>query len=211
VQVVMLDNLKVSVVSTPAVERLLADADFSQVYSFSVKFEGHRFYVVTVKNANLTLAYDLGEKMWAQWTDPEGNYFKAVACTYLPGTGRVLQHESDGKLYKLDSTYTNDAGALITVDLYTPNFDGGVRRRKQLNFMEFIADQTPGSSLQVRVNDSDYDSSGWSTFRAVDLSVERAFLENCGTFRRRAIHLRHKCDTRLRLQAIELQLDLGVL
>jgi hypothetical protein len=100
---------------------------------------------------------------------------------------------------------------MITVDLYTPNFDGGVRRKKQLNFMEFVGDQTPGSTLQVRVNDLDYKADAWTGFRSVDLSVERAFLESCGSFRRRAVHIRHQCDTRMRLQAIELQLDLGTL
>jgi len=211
VQVLMVDNLKSSIVSTKAIERLLGDADFSSVYSFSVKFEGHRFYVVTLKNNNLTLVYDLTDKMWAQWTDENGDYFKIVSSTYLPGTGRVLQHETNGKLYKFDAIYTSDDGAMITVDLYAPNFDGGVRRKKQLNFMEFIGDQTVGSYLQVRVNDLDYKADAWSSFRQVDLSVARAFLANCGSFRRRAIHVRHQCDTRLRLQAIELQIDLGTL
>lgn len=211
VQVIQVDNLKSSIVSTKAVERLLSEADFSSVISFSLKFEGHRFYVFTLKNNNLTLVYDMTDKMWAQWTDTNGNYFPIVASAHLPGTGRVLQHESNGKLYRFDSTYTNDDGAMITVDLYSPNFDGGVRRMKHLNMMEFIGDTTPGSLLQVRVNDEDYKSDAWSYFRPVDLSVKRALLENCGSFRRRAIHVRHQCDTRMRLQAIELQLDLGTL
>ena len=211
VQVLMVENLKASVVSTKPIERLLGDADFSVVYSFGIKFEGHRFYVFTLKNSNLTLAYDLTDKRWAQWTDSAGNYFKIVSSSYLPGAGRVLQHETNGKLYKFDAIYTNDDGSAITVDLYAPNFDGGVRRIKQLNFMEFVGDQTPGSILQVRVNDKDYSPEAWSSFRLVDMSVERAFLANCGSFRRRALHIRHQSDTRMRLQSVELQLDLGTL
>jgi hypothetical protein len=207
----MVENLKASVVSTKPIERLLGDADFSVVYSFGIKFEGHRFYVFTLKNSNLTLAYDLTDKRWAQWTDSSGNYFKIVSSSYLPGSGRVLQHETNGKLYKFDAIYTNDDGAIITVDLYTPNFDGGVRRIKQLNFMELVWDQTAGSTLQVRVNDKDYAPTEWSSFRLVDMSVERAFLANCGSFRRRALHIRHQSDTRMRLQAVELQVDLGTL
>jgi hypothetical protein len=43
------------------------------------------------------------------------------------------------------------------------------------------------------------------------MSVKKPVLMNCGTFMRRVVHIRHQADTRLRLQAIELQLDLGTL
>ena len=211
VQVLLLDNLKPTIVSTKAIERLLGEADFSSVASFGIKYEGHRFYGITLKNNNLTLVYDLTDQMWAQWTDPDGNYFKIVSSTYLPGTGRLLQHETNGRLYLFDSEYTSDDGEIITLDLYTPNFDGGVRRRKQMTMMEFIGDQTSGSTFQVRVNDADYEAGKWSNFRYVDMSVKKPTLANCGTFMRRATHIRHQSDTRMRLQGIEMQLDIGTL
>lgn len=210
-QVILVDNLKVTVISTKAIERLLGEADFSSIASLGIKYEGHRFYVLTLKNDNITLVYDLTDQMWSQWTDTDGNYFCSISSTFHPSTGRILQHESNGQLYKLDSEYKNDHGQPITVDIYTPNFDGGVRRRKQLTMMEFVGDQTPGSVLQVRVNDSDYDSAKWTVFRYVDMSVRKPTLTNCGTFMRRGFHFRHQADTRLRIQAIELQIDLGTL
>lgn len=210
-QVILVENLKVTVVSTKPIERLLGEADFTAVASFGIKYEGHRFYGITLKNTNLTLVYDLTDQMWAQWTDPAGNYFKIVSSTYLPGTGRVLQHETNGKLYMLDSTYLSDDGEVITVDLYTPNFDGGVRRRKQMTMMEFIGDQTQGSTLQVRVNDFDYEVTKWTNFRYVDMGVRKPTLTNCGTFMRRTTHIRHQSNTRMRLQAVELQIDIGTL
>ena len=210
-QIVLVDSLKLNVVSTKAIERLLGEADFSSIASLGIKYEGHRFYVLTLKNNNISLVYDLTDKMWSQWTGPAGNYFPIVSSTFHPDTGRLLQHESNGQLYKLDAEYFNDDGETITVDMYTPNFDGGVRRRKQLNMMEFVGDQTDGSVLQIRVNDSDYDPTKWSTFRALDMSVKKPVLVNCGTFMRRAFHIRHQANTRLRLQAVELQIDLGTL
>lgn len=212
VQVILVDNLKPVIVSTKAVERLLSEASFAagNVASMGVKYEGHRFYVLTLKSDNLTLVYDLTDKLWAQWTDPDGNYFKCIANTFY-GTLRVVQHETNGQLYLMGSEYYTDDGATITVDLYTPNFDGGVRRKKHLNMMEFIGDQTVGSELQVRVNDADYTPLMWSNFRYVDMSVKKPVLINCGTFMRRAVHIRHQKPTRMRLQAIELQLDIGTL
>jgi len=59
------------------------------------------------------------------------------------------------------------------------------------------------------VSDDDYQT--WSNFREVDLSKNRPMLTNCGTFRRRAYHFRHQSNTPLRIQAVELMIDLGTL
>lgn len=210
VQVVMLEGLKLRVVSTKAVERLLTKADFSSVYSFSLKYEGHRFYIFTLVNENLTLAYDLTDNAWAQWTDSDGDYFPVISSTYNSSQGTLLQHATNGKLYVVDAAYYNDDGSVITVDVYTPNFDGGVRLRgKQMMMMEFIGDQTPGSVLQVRWNDNDYAADKWTNFRGVDMGLEQPMLDDCGTFKRRAHHIRHQSNTRMRLQAVELQMDLA--
>lgn len=211
IQALMLENLKPTIISTKPVERLLGEADASAVYSWHAKYEGHRFYGVTLKNENLTLVYDYAEQMWAQWTDKDGNYYPIVSSTYSAGFGRIFQHETNGKLYSIDSEFTSDDGDMITVDIITPNFDGGTRREKTLKVERFIGDQTVGSKLQVRVNDSDYAADKWSEFREVDMSKDDPMLTDCGSFRRRATHIRHQCNTRLRLQAVELQMDLGVL
>jgi hypothetical protein len=210
-QVLMVENLKPSVVSTNAIERLLGEADNGQVFSFAIKYEGHRFYGFTLVAKNLTMVYDMKDKTWAQWTDANGNYWPIVSTTYSDTLGRILQHQSNGKLYLFDAAYTNDDGAVFPVDIYTPNFDGGVRRRKTLSMMEFIADQIPGGVLQVRHNDWDYDPKRWSTFRKVDLNVRKPKLSNEGTFTQRAYHLRYQCDTRLRIRAVEMQMDIGTL
>ena len=211
VQVIVLQALKLTVISTKAIERLLSEADLTSVVSFTLKYEGHIFYVLTLLNDNRTMVYDLVDKKWAQWTDANGNYFPIVASTFSNTARVLLQHASNGKVYVFDSTFTNDDGDVIVVEIYTPNFDGGTRRRKQMTAMEFIGDQTPGSFLQVRTNDSDYDPNHWTNFRSVDMSVIRPRLTNCGTFVRRAVHMRHAADTRLRLQAVDLQLDIGTL
>ena len=210
-QIMAMDNLKAEIVSTKPIDRLLDELDFTNVFSWQFKDEGHKFYIVTIKNSNLTLAYDLTEKMWHQWTDTNGNYFPVVASTYDSTLRHIWQHESNGKLYYGDRGYTNDDGSVIQCDIYTPSFDGGTRRRKQMNALDFIADKQAGSTLMVRVNDYDYDPAKWSNFRQVDLSENNPRLTGCGSFKRRAHNLRHRSNTQMRLQAIELQLDIGTL
>lgn len=210
-QIIAVENLKPVVISTKAIERILGETLPDTIFAFVVKYKGHRFYGLTLATANITLVYDLTEHHWAQWTDTDGNYFPLVGMAHLSNTSRVFQHATNGKLYSFDAQYWNDAGDIITVDLYTPNFDAGFRRRKQLNMMEFVGDQVAGSTLQVRTNDFDYDTTKWTNFRQVDMSVKRPLLANCGTFYRRALHIRHQSNTALRLQAVELQLDIGTL
>ena len=211
-EIIYMDNLKAEPISTKPIERLLEKADFSTVYSWTLLLEGHRFYVVTLKEENLTLAFDLDERMWSQWTDEDGNYLPIVSSCMDSDLQHLLQHESNGKIYLASSDYATDDGELITVDIITPNFDGQTRRRKFLSMLEVVSDQQAGSELLVRVNDQDYSPTAWSNWRKFDLSMKRPFITDCGTFVRRVHHFRHRKPVRMpRIQAMEMQVDLGTL
>lgn len=211
-QVMKMEGLKPQIISTDPVERLLDDVDFTVTYSMQFKNQGHRFYILTVKNSNLTLVYDLDENTWHQWTDKNGNYFPYVSTTYdSAALKHRFQHESNGKIYLAEETYYTDDGDPIVIDIVTPNFDGEIDRRKQMNRLTFLADQVAGSTLQVRFNDQDYDPTKWTNFRQVDLSKRLPTLMNCGTFIRRAMNLRHKSATAFRMKAVNMQLDIGTL
>lgn len=208
-QIIKMEGLKVEIISNYAIERLVDSADFSVTYSMQFKSTGHRFYILTVKNNNLTLVYDLDEHRWHQWTDTNGNYFPFVATTYDSSMNHQFQHETDGYIYLAsEDYYTDNATSVIPVDIVTPNFDGGTRRGKTLPMMFFVADQVAGSTLQVRSNDFDYDTTKWTNFRDVDLGQKQPQLDNNGTFKRRAYNFHHACPTAFRLQAVDLALDL---
>lgn len=209
-QVAMMDNLKLDIISTEPVERILQTADWTTTYSWQLSMNGHRWYVVTSVVSNFTLAYDLDQKTWWQWKDSNGNYMPIAASTYDSSHRAILQHASNGRLYYASSEYFNDDGATITVDIVTPNFDADVQSRgKQLQQMLFVGDQTDGSELQIRHSDDDYKT--WSNPRTVEMSRKRPYLDDCGTFERRAHWIQHKSNTRMRLKAVELQLDLCTL
>lgn len=208
-QVSTLDKGAHAIVSTPAIDRLLANIDTTTIYSWQLKIAGHSFYIITFKESNLTLAFDITQDLWYQWTDANGNYFPIVASSYDANKRHVLQHESDGRLYYIDTTSYKDLTQPIVVDIFTPIFDASSNRRKHLKMMTFIGDQVDGSTLQVRKTDDDYRT--WSQARVVDLSLESPKLMDCGTFRRRAYHFRHTADTPFRIRAVEVQYDVGTL
>lgn len=211
-QVCMMENLQVGVISSVAVDRLLNNANLSGgVYSWQLKVDGHLFYILTIVSANLTLAYDVIEKGWAQWTDTNGNYVPICSSTYDASGHKVIQHATNGCLYYMDSAYIygDDNGSNMPVQIITPIFDAGTRRNKFLSMLEIIGDKQVGNYLTVQVSDDDYNT--WSQPRRVDMGYDRMLLPDCGTFRRRAWWIQYNQYGPLRLSGMEPQFDLGVL
>lgn len=208
--VMKLDGLKPEPISTKPVERLLDNWDLTTVWSWTLRHDGHKFYGLTSKVSNMTLVYDATENLWSQWTDKNGNYWPIISSTYKASTlQHLLQHETNGKIYYADTGYTSDDGDTITVDIISLNFDAGTRRKKQLGMLMLDADQAE-TELLVRHNDYDYDPKRWTQWRRMPLNQRRPFLENEGTFERRAYHFRHsKPNIRMpRLRNADLQMDL---
>lgn len=237
-QVVRLDSLVPTVISTPSVERILQDLQITMGFNnfpasgggigctgWALKLGGHKFYGLVCPNLNVTLVYDLDQKEWYLWTDAQGNYWPVVATTYLGapqggvGGAHIVQYgnitgaNASSGLYVIDTAdnLPNDFGMLFPVDLYTPNWDGEIDRGKHLSMMRFNADQTPGAVLNVRYNDNDYTQGEWSNFRNVDLGLQRPILPDCGSFYRRAWHLRMMKNTPMRLKSVDMQMGIGTL
>lgn len=232
-QIARMDGLQVTIISTPAVERLLQQlpmATFSAqpsavtniVYSAGIKRGGHRFYVITATTVlpgaqPFSLIYDLDQQMWYLWMSPGLAYWSVTGVagkgsdTAFVGPGVYCQDISSGQFYVLDidQVYPTDAGIPAQVDIYTPSWDAGTKRRKQLNAIYFQNDQVSGSKMFVRKSDNDYRS--WSPFRAVSLSDNRPSLTRCGSFTKRALNLRHAAPTPFRIKSSDLQLDIGTI
>lgn len=210
--VMKLDQVKPTIISTKAIERLLENINWStNIHSFQFKSAGHRFYGITSTTTNITLIYDTIENLWSEWTDFNGDYFPIVSSTWnsTSSSFELLQHKSNGRIYQADISFTTDAGSTIPVDIITPIFDAGTYYKKMLSALQVIADITPGVMLGIRKSDNDYKT--WSNFRMVDLGKLHPRLINCGSFARRAYHLHHEGDVQFRIYALEYQLGLGTL
>jgi len=200
VQVMYMSKVHGEAISTPPVERLLAPLDFSAVYAWSAKVAGHRYYVVTLKNSNLTLAFDLTSGLWYIWQDPNGNYIPIVSGTYNASAQPILQHESNGKLYTLDPTVFQDDGVNFTFQLYTPNFDGGLRSKKTCATLDVVADEI-NTNVNISWSDDDYQT--FSTPQAVNLNQERVMIQDGSSYRKRAYLLTHTDNTFLRIKSLQ--------
>ena len=210
-QVVMVEKAQLQIISTPEIDRLLRDIDLTvgNVASWQIKIDGHSFYVITFKSNNLTLAYDISQNRWEQWTTSTGGYLP-ISCSTRDSAGHIiLQHMTTGQLLYGSTDYFTDNGTVIPVSVTTPRWDGNTSRKKQLSRMNFVTDIVPGSLMQVQTSDDDYQT--WSQPRIVDLGTAYPNLINCGTFRRRAWKFTVVNNLTWRLEAAELQFDLGTL
>jgi len=212
-QVVRMDNLQITVVSTPAVERVL-DGIINGVTwnSFIIKHSGHRFYGVTGGSMKFSLVYDIDQQIWYVWTNAAGTAaWNPVSMFYDNIGNHLAQDGPTGSVYFTDADFNipTDLGVAPPVDVVTNNFDGGIDRIKTLPAMRFNASQVKGSVLQVRVNDNDYDPAQWSNFRPVNLQNQRPVLDNMASFYRRSFHLHHQTGTSFRLKSADLTMDVG--
>ena len=205
-----LAGMKPTEVAWPSIKRILSRYTPTRAISFSL--DGHVFYAVTatLDDETITLVYDLTSEFWSYWS--------ALGETYMPFSGAysqasqvTFQHESNGKTYIMSNDYRADAGVSFDMDVYPPEFDGGLRVTKHLSKMHIVADQEESSTLQVRVSDDNRLASTWSNFRTIDLSSPRPTLDQCGSFYKRAFHFRHSSQTACRLEAVELELLPGLL
>lgn len=204
-----MESLKAEKISDQPLERVLKTADYLNVYSWAAHVNGHNLYSFTLIGGNMTWVYDYDSQLWYRWTDANGNYLPYIDMTVTADQEAIFQHTSDGKIYIMDMSASTDDGAIIPTDIYTVNYDAGVRNKKHLNRMTFIADQTQGSVISVQYSEDDYNT--WSIPRTVDLGQSVAQLMGCGTFKRRAYHIRHACATPFRISSIELNHDFGTL
>ena len=223
-KVIVMENTRPTVVSTPAIERILKSVvidNNKNVYSWHLATGGHTFYGLTLKDLNITLVFDLTEKVWYQWTDTNGNYLPFVSVTGGAGIPFLAQHEKNGSIYVWDCTYNADnileakygftpnIGNSIPITIRTPRWDGGTDRRKTLNTMSFVGDIVPGSIMTIQASDDDYQT--WSTPRTIDLGMDFPNLVNCGNFRKRSWRFLLNNFLPFRMRAIELQVDIGTL
>lgn len=199
-RVIQMRGLDPSVISTPYIERLLIDG----LYGNIVTFAGHRFYTLWGFSNELSLWYDIDQGVWSEM------YGVLAIFNSVEVSGFMFYQYYNGAVYQLTTTkYYDFTDQAIETQIYTPNIDFGLDREKFLSGLYFAGDQVTGSLIQVRYSDDDYQT--WSQFRQVDLSQKRPALWDEGSFYRRAYHLYHVANTPMRLRALGLQLDVGVL
>lgn len=174
---------------------------------------------------------------WAEWTTTilDQTKFPVVGTAIRTGTS-VRTSEGiflNGDLYKalnnlgardetvsslyVDVDYTTpdtyittgtDTTASVALNIRTENIDFGYYRNKFQSNLELIGDH-PSSTTNVTVKWTDDDYKTWKNNRTIDMSKTRRKLTRGGYFNRRAYDISYAGDNKLKLEALEIVVDLG--
>jgi len=116
----------------------------------------------------------------------------------------LLLGSTSGIVYKFDPLSFSDTSGPINFGVVTPNVDFGVNHNKVLQRLSVVGDKVTNYAY-VRYSNDDYTT--WSSFRSVNMALDRSKIDRLGRARRRSFHLKVLGDTEVRLEGIELELD----
>lgn len=220
-----MSDLKISKVSTPAVDRLLANATYCTymynlvgpepaflVRSATFASMGHRFYVLNLYSQGISLVYDTELGLWYTWQTPGftalpyftphtygGNMATESFINFTSPQLNRFQH-TQGGIYQLSHLDYQDLAGIYQCRIVTDNFDAGTRVKKVFKRFDFMVDQHFNQASSMTVEHSEDDYLTWSQPRTVNLGVKHPHLDNLGTFRRRAYRFTHAANTPFRLK-----------
>lgn len=206
------EGFKPATISPEPINRIL-DAEGNGLqgsWGYLLRQNGHVFYVLNLPVNSRTLVYDIDEQAWHEW-----DWFNGTSQTMFPFSWRTvldtrtfLLHVTNGWIYEAKETLYQDDGLATKVTIQTSRFDGDTTKLKFMSKLEIVGDrQVTTSPLTIQYSDDDFKT--WSNARTVDL-IDRPVLWRLGSFRRRALLMKHSANTPLRLEAVEFDLDLGV-
>ena len=128
------------------------------------------------------------------------SYLRYVNYVNNEGTD-VVQHLTDGLIYQIGTSYTNDNDIRINTRARTASFNGQMLNNKSFPFLRLDADNVSANAY-VRWTDDDY--STYNLFRQISLSNNRKELRNLTRSRRRAFEVMHADNSAFIASALEL-------
>lgn len=195
-------------ISDASIERILESVDltFNRVFAFSIRIDGHDFYVISFSAANITIAYDFTEKTWHKMSSGS-NFFSGINYV-TDGTTDYLQDYAVGKIYSVNPAVYSDAGANINVSATGDIVDAGTNERKFCSSLTVIGDRRSNASPNnATISWSDDDGQTYSSGVTVDLTLSRPRANRLGSFRRRRHRIAHSDGNNpFRVEAFELGL-----
>lgn len=134
----------------------------------------------------------------------EGYWDAISSCNY--GGKQVFQEEFGGNIFEIDEDLAEDNSQPIDFRIRTAKWDNGTNKAKFMGWLELIGDKVSSTAL-IRNTDDDYKT--YNNYRRVDMSLQRSALRRLGNFRRRAFEVRHTLDAKVKLEALEFDLEQG--
>lgn len=170
IQVVSFVNYQPRRISNTAVEAAIATyATITDAIGYVYADRGHTFYVLAFPAANAAWAFDIRSGEWHQLYSGIANRFVPERAVYFLGK-RIVDDHTTGKLYRIDASLYDDAGAPILMRLTGAHLSDNQRKlghaSLQIVFEAGVGTATgQGADPQAMLRWSNDGGSTWSSER----------------------------------------------
>ena len=197
-------------VSSPEIDAAMMVFGPANISVTTIRFFGRSFVLVFASSS--IYAYCVEEKHWDEW-NATTILFKKCAGVSNGSTMvnyAVSNEDTGGRIYLMNhaSLTFEDAGSSYTATVQLPNNDLRTTRRKFWQSAEIVSDtEASASSLAILYSDDDFQNT--TTAGTVDLSGTQKRLTRLGSSKRRSWIMVHSANTPMRLEALELEVEIG--
>lgn len=211
----LLKGFEAKELATPQIRQSLTSegSGISSAAATIIRTMGHKFYILTTSTR--TFVFDLDEGLWHEWTynGATSPFIFLYACDHPDGEARAL-HPSNGNICAFSDTVATDAitsssSTTMTMQVVTDKLDFGSNNRKYMHRLSLVGDAPHSSAVSVAVSWSDDDYQNWATSRDISLTGDLSYMTQLGMFRRRAMKFTYTAAYPIRLEAFEMDINIG--
>lgn len=197
-----LNGFQAEKVSNPDIDKLLNEQSIVQIMG-TINLLGMSHVLFSAGAVNYCFCVETNS--W--WILKLAGDLTITAAVGYQGDSFVTVSDN-GRLYSFGSALYQDNGNAYTMTVQTDNMDTGTDRRKFWTRLRVVGDrQAATSNLGVAYSDDDF--ANYSTAQNIDLSTVNNSLSRLGSSRRRSWKLTHAANTPCRLEAMELDYEVG--
>lgn len=212
-----LTGLRAEKISTTAIDKLVSNGVIRSVKG-SFPLLGMTHVMFSTTSNSFSWCYCPETNVWWQFANGTNSSFAAAIGAVDSSYRSKVYFTSplNAKVYSMNPgasvVWADDANSYSLI-VQTQNMDMGTRRRKFWSALSLLGDrQTSESTITVKWNDDDEDFTNGPTDgnRTLDLAAATANrITRLGSSRRRSWHLEHSAATPCRLEALEIEYEVG--
>lgn len=184
-------------------------ADLVNATAHCIRVSGQKLYIIVLSTR--TLVYSFDTQMWSEWTSDGDQTFICNFATDGVDGEAYIAGKTDGIIYRISENYFTDNGVAFDCVMTTAKLDFDSLNRKFMNRLSLVGD-VPDDTLidtAVTIQWSDDDYKTWSAARTLTFNADYPTIFQLGAFRRRALKITYSLPHLLRLEGVEVDINIG--